>query len=162
MGRSASDILSKHGITLIPEDELAHYGVLGMRWGKRKNSDKSSSSSSDKKTESSSKKDEAPKKPDVKKMSDDELRSAINRLKMEREFAQLTAPEVSQGRKIVGEILREVGKQQAKNFINSSIDSLVNPKEDQSTKLLKTALKAAPKVAPGPMKLTLAKRPGFE
>jgi hypothetical protein len=87
-----------------------HYGKLGMRWGKRKKS-------------SSDNHPDSPPRADPKKMSDTELKSALARLKMEREFNQLTAPQVSMGRKIVGEILLDVGKQQAKTYLNSVLTS---------------------------------------
>ena len=62
-----------------PEDRvdeyLMHYGVLGMKWGKRK--------------ARTSKTDvQAPKK---RRMSNKELQARIKRLKLEKEFAQLTA-----------------------------------------------------------------------
>lgn len=111
MGRTVNDILAGHGIG-IADEELEHAGVKGMRWGKRK---KKSSSDSD----------DGPKKPDVKKMSDDELRSAINRIKMEKEFKKLTAPEVSRGRQIVGKILLEVGQEVGKEYVKRKATQMV-------------------------------------
>ena len=62
-----------------PEDRvdeyLMHYGVLGMKWGKRK-------------ARASNSSEQAPKK---RRMSNKELQSRIKRLKMEKEYAQLTA-----------------------------------------------------------------------
>lgn len=113
MGHNAGDILAARGVVL-KDDELAHYGKKGMKWGKRKS--KSSSDDSD---------DDTPKKPDVKKMSDADLKASIARLKMEKEFATLTAPQISQGRKIVGNILLDVGKQQAKDYLNREITKMI-------------------------------------
>jgi len=109
MGRTASDILGNHGIR-VEEDTLEHYGVPGMKWGRRKGE---------------SSKDSGPPKPDVKKMSDDELRSAINRIKMEKEFEKLTSPEISKGRKIVGKILSEVGQEVGKEYVKGQVKRLV-------------------------------------
>lgn len=109
MGGIANNILSNYGI-ILTEDELAHYGTKGMRWGKRK-------------SQSSSDSESGPPRPDVKKMSDDELRAAINRIKLEKEFTKLTAPEVSRGRKIVGDMLLDVGKQQAKAYLNRQVEA---------------------------------------
>lgn len=131
MGRTAIDILAEHGVEL-SDDELAHYGKLGMRWGRRKS--ESSSSGGGHNSE--------PAKPHVKSMSDDELKSAINRLKMEREYSTLTAPQVSAGRKIVLDILKDVGKQQAKNYINKEVEKLLTG--NSSVSVLKKA--AAPEV----------------
>jgi len=147
MGRNVSDILRANGIRVSDEsleESLEHAGVKGMRWGKRK---KKSSSES-----------ESEPKPDVKKMSDDDLKKAINRLKLEREYKQLTTPEVSQGRKIVGEILKDVGKAHAKKYLNNELEKLLTPGNgvSMSTKL---AVAAAPK--PQRVVMQFAKRPGF-
>ena len=74
-----------------PEDRvdeyLIHYGVLGMKWGKRKARVSKSS-------------EQAPKK---RRMSNKELQARIKRLKLEKEFAQLTAspPKTSRVDKLV-------------------------------------------------------------
>ena len=90
-------------------------------------------------------------------MSDDDLKSAINRLKLEKEFKSLNAHEVSEGQKIAVDILKEIGKQQAKSYVNREIDKLVTPGGLKvGTKL---AVAAAPKAKPVVMQF--AKRPGF-
>lgn len=122
MGRSVEDLLAANGID-IEEDSLEHIGVKGMRWGKRKRAKAEAAAA------------EAAK-PKVSDMSDDELKSKINRIKLEKEYAKLTAPEVSAGRKIVGELLIEVGKQKAKNY-------LANNAGDDIKKLLKKQAIAA-------------------
>lgn len=74
-----------------PEDRvdeyLMHYGVLGMKWGKRKA--KASNSS-----------EQAPQK---RRMSNKELQARIKRLKMEKEYAQLIAspPKTSRVEKLI-------------------------------------------------------------
>lgn len=74
-----------------PEDRvdeyLMHYGVLGMKWGKRK-------------ARASKTSVQAPKK---RRMSNKELQARIKRLKLEKEFAQLTAspPKTSRVEKLV-------------------------------------------------------------
>ena len=74
-----------------PEDRvdeyLMHYGVMGMKWGKRKA--KASNSS-----------EQAPKK---RRMSNKELQARIKRLKMEKEYAQLIAspPKTSRVEKLI-------------------------------------------------------------
>ncbi len=71
------------------EAELTHYGVLGMKWGKRRGNGASSSTSKTKKTSTQDK---------IKKMSDDELRKKINRLQMEKQYSQLTSSDVNKGK----------------------------------------------------------------
>lgn len=80
------------------DEFLQHHGVKGMKWGVRRKSKQTV---------------EVSKKPDpVKKMSDNELRQKINRIQMERQYKQLTAPAVSPGKKMVQDILVNTAKQQ--------------------------------------------------
>lgn len=127
MGRSATDILAQHGIGLT-EEELEHAGVKGMKWGRRKKERKAAA---------------AEREADIAKiktMSDDELKSKINRIKLEKEYKKLTSPEISEGRKIVGEILKDYGKQQAKAYLNANGEALL---KGGLKKVLKSTVKAA-------------------
>lgn len=74
--------------------ELWHYGVLGMRWGYH-NGSKSSSSSSSKKSSTKRKKTSTI---DLSKMSDDQLRTAINRMQMEQQYRNLQPKQVNKGK----------------------------------------------------------------
>lgn len=74
-------------------DELYHYGVLGMKWGVRRS--KSNSSSSMKRTKKSKQAiDPSYKKAHTKKklkyMSDNELREINKRLNLEKNYSDLT------------------------------------------------------------------------
>ena len=73
------------------DDFLQHYGVLGMKWGKRK---ARSTISSNKKPKSTTitKPKQTPKpksKPTKRRLSDAELRAVVNRMRLEREYADL-------------------------------------------------------------------------
>ena len=117
-----------------------------MRWGKRK---KQSSSDSAEGAPKHAAQPAAAHKPSVKDFSDAELKAKIARIKMEQEFAKLTAPEVSRGRKIVSEILLDVGKQQAKSFLNTQVQLLMEGGLKSPVKAVaKAAVKEAAK-APG-------------
>ena len=74
-------------------------------------------------------KKQAKQKPDVKKMSDEELRKRLNRLQMEKQYNQLTKKETSAGRKFVQDIALNATKQTASNYISKymtkGIDSLI-------------------------------------
>lgn len=88
-------------------DELAHYGVPGMKWGRRKQADGSYKSSGRKAAKDARKKE-------ISKLSDAELRQRINRLQMEKQYMDLTTPSstanraVSKGARFMGSISENV------------------------------------------------------
>ena len=70
------------------EDFLQHYGVLGMKWGHRKARSTSSSNKKPKSTKNTT--TSKPKsKPTKRRLSDAELRAVVNRMRLEREYADL-------------------------------------------------------------------------
>ena len=73
------------------DDFLQHYGVLGMKWGRRKARSNVSSNKKPKSTKNTTTSKPKPKpKPPQRQLSDAELRAAVNRLRLEREYAELT------------------------------------------------------------------------
>lgn len=131
------------------QNELYHYGVLGMRWGVRRyqNRDgtltkagkkraakletqyKTLTGKSLRKTSSSS---SMPKIKSVSEMSDDELRKAVNRLQMEKQYKQLTSETAVRSRgnsfinkssNILSKSLENAITQATTQIIKSSIDS---------------------------------------
>jgi len=80
---------------------LEHWGRKGMKWGQRIFSKGS-------KGESSKAERKAAKK--AGKMTDQELRQKINRMKMEQEFSNLSAPKKSKGQNAVKEVLAKSSK----------------------------------------------------
>ena len=83
------------------EDYLAHYGVKGMKWGRRKNE------SGGYDYVGRRVKGGTLDKPDVSKMSDDELRTRINRIKMETEYSQLTKRQPAKAEKFVKKLVQK-------------------------------------------------------
>ena len=72
------------------DDFLQHYGVLGMKWGHRKARSNASSNKKPKSTKNTTTSKPKPKpKPTQRELSDEELRAVINRMRLEREYADL-------------------------------------------------------------------------
>ena len=70
------------------DDFLQHYGVLGMKWGHRKARSNISSNKKPKRTKNTTTSKPKPK-PTQRELSDEELRAVINRMRLEREYADL-------------------------------------------------------------------------
>lgn len=70
------------------DDFLQHYGVLGMKWGHRKSRSTVSSNKKPKSTKNTTTSKPKPK-PTQRELSDEELRAVINRMRLEREYADL-------------------------------------------------------------------------
>ena len=68
---------------MINEEELMHYGVMGMRWGVRRASKRSGGS---KKKKASRQPQQQPKR----RMSNKELQSRVRRMKLEQQYRDLT------------------------------------------------------------------------
>lgn len=126
-------------------NELMHYGVLGMKWGVRRtpaqlgrkptSSNKSlfgkkkSEPKPKVKAKSESPKEEtAPKQKSVKEMSDDELNAAIRRMQLEQTYASLSPKQVSKGKAVTKRILNNI---------------VVPAAEDVGRQMVKTALTRA-------------------
>lgn len=109
------------------EEMLQHYGILGMKWGVRRTpAQLTRANGRAGKTESSD---------EIKKMSDSELRSKINRLQMEKQYKQLTSSEISVGRKFVQDVLTNAAKQTATNYVSKymtkGIDAAIKKATDK-------------------------------
>lgn len=124
-GMLAEDFLAHMGIDVPdePTDEfyadadsiLAHYGVLGMRWGRRRNPDGTVTINKGKQAGNhpghSDRKSGKPKPRSAKSMTTEELQSAIKRMQLEQQYTQLVTPKkpqlLAETQKIVTNALRQ-------------------------------------------------------
>ena len=124
-------------------DELMHYGVKGMKWGVRKQRPTSGrrkgKTNAQRIYERITGKDKAkttstkPKRRSVSEMSDEELRSAISRMQMERTYTQLTAKEVSKGRKFVQDVMYNSAKNVATKATTEAMQKLLRKLTNNSS-----------------------------
>lgn len=97
--------------------ELFHWGVKGMKWGVRRYQNKDGSLTprgrKRQKELSADEKERAARKADLKNrrtMSDADLKKKIERLKMEKEFKNLTNEDINSGKIFVNEVMSSAGK----------------------------------------------------
>ena len=69
---------------MINEEELMHYGVMGMRWGVRRASKRSGGS----KKKKASRQPQQPQK--KRRMSNKELNARVKRMQLEKQYRDLT------------------------------------------------------------------------
>lgn len=95
---------------LTPDGELYHYGVLGMKWGRRKDRSAGISKRKSKKRQMSDDAREAAliKKKKVSEMSNAELRKLNERKQLERTYASLNQKK-SRGKKAFEAFVKTAG-----------------------------------------------------
>ena len=91
--------------------ELMHFGVKGMKWGVRKKRIKDA------------KKWTSKKQAKIDGMSDDQLKKANNRLRLEKEYKQLTQTKLEKYRKRVGKAAEEAAFDTLQNALRKGFKS---------------------------------------
>ena len=134
------------------ENELLHYGVLGMKWGVKKarkssntvdetrrktntqNSNTQKSNTQNSNTKQQSKKFVTKKQrqkqimEDLNSMSDKELRERLNRMQMEQQYIRMMTPEKSAAKKQVEQFLINEGRNLASQMLREQIRKQTNKK----------------------------------
>lgn len=82
------------------EDFLKHYGVKGQKWGVRTKGASSDGSS----------KGSAAKVPNPKHLTDAQLKSAIDRMRLEQQYTELTNPRKKSGGAFAKSVLENSGR----------------------------------------------------
>jgi hypothetical protein len=116
-----------------PIEDLYHFGILGMKWGRRNS--KATGKPTAKKTSS----DGADSEDHLKKLSlknkklsamtNAELKAFNERMQLERTYKDLTKTEISPGRKFVNELIATTAKEVATNYVkkyaNKGVEQLL-------------------------------------
>lgn len=126
---------------MLPEvsPDIIHYGVKGMKWGVRKQRPPSQGrkkktnaqrvldkiTAKKQKTFEPRKVENNTKRRRISDLSDEELRKVINRMEMERKYSQLTAKEVSKGRKFANEVLYNSAKATATTYTTKAMTKAI-------------------------------------
>lgn len=105
------------------EDFLAHYGVKGMKWGKRKTDVGASQDSSASTMARAKAKGD---KSGVKVLSNKELQTAINRMNLEQQFKRLSVNEKSAVNRWISSTLLEIGKREVQQQIAKGVVKAVS------------------------------------
>lgn len=92
-------------------EEIWHHGIKGQRWGVRRTPAQLGHRPGSKARGDDSHEDykKAHDRKSVKKMSDAELRSRLNRLNMEKQYAQMNPSRISRGRKVLSASVKAAG-----------------------------------------------------
>ena len=124
--------------------ELYHYGIKGMKWGVRRTPEQLGHRSAKKPKKISVRAEDKKKKAEMRTasknrrlLSTDEIRSRIERIKLERQLKDMTDEELTPGRKFVKDVMSSTGKKVVSTVatgatlyaIKAAISGKINPQE---------------------------------
>ncbi len=129
------------------DDILAHYGVPGMKWGQRRsnralarakkerdaNLRDANESSGGKTKRRRDAKDQTIYKQKAKNLTNEELKSRIQRLETERRYNDLNKKTVSKGQQATAEVLTNVGKSTATKIGNGALQYAIRQQITKKT-----------------------------
>lgn len=107
----------RRGVTAV-NDFLQHYGVKGMRWGRRGKTAKESPSAESSAATAIRARAKTSK---VKALSNKELQEAINRMNLEQQFKRLSTNERPVVTRFIASTLLEIGKREVQATIAKKV-----------------------------------------
>lgn len=123
------------------DSTLQHFGILGMKWGVRRKRNKDGTYTKLSPSEINKQpKSRRSRRKALKTMSTEELRSRLNRLKMEKEYMTLTGENIDQGSKFVSNVMKKFGTVAVTEFATSLAKKSGNVAATALTKKLSKVL----------------------
>lgn len=122
------------------ENTLTHWGVKGMKWGKRKGGSTQSTSKSDK-----VKADRKKASKGRRTLSDADLKKRIERIQSEKKLKDLTSSDLAPGRKAISSILSSAGQKTAATVVSGALLYATKAALTKSFSLKEAAAYVAPK-----------------
>ena len=100
------------------QDELLHYGVPGMKWGRRRYANHVAKKEAERKARDAAISDDHRERTRIKskrieEMSNAELKKVNERLQLERKYKELATDDLSRGQKFIHDLLLNSAKQTA-------------------------------------------------
>ena len=106
-------------------DQLTHYGVLGMKWGRRKDRRSSATSSSNSRPSNDHKRKVKLEKKKLSELTNDEIRELNTRLQLERQYRDLNPQTINKGKNVVTDILAKSAKQAVTNYATKYVSKAI-------------------------------------
>lgn len=121
--------------TEAPVENLYHYGILGMKWGRRKSSGSSTTTVIRSRNSEDHDKRMSLKGRKLSELTNDELQIYAKRMALEKQYKELAKADISFGRKLANSIIEKTTK--------SATDAVVNYVNKQAVKMVEEMIKKA-------------------